>query len=449
MTEKMMNDEVAAWFTENRGIRKDTLEAFGLYTNGYGDVVIPYSNGEKLRPNPTVPLREGQPRFSFTKGKTPDLFVCPALEHTSTTAFLVEGETDAMRLWQELVGDAAGENIPAVFGLSGINTWRQDFASAFSEFDHVYVILDNDFMDYTTAARVDHVWLHQIYPDLKAVTKVKRVRLPDGVKDVCEFFETFDLEALRIQVGRTKAASRFRPLDMSKAPPEPNWLVEGLIARGDVTLLSGLGSLGKSMLTMGLTVASIEEWDYFLGHKMKAWGSVLYIDEENPEDVVYNRLFRMGLQRENIGQLRYLWNNGIFLDRVGDALLEEALDFEPAVICIDSLTRVHTKEENNTGDMAHIMNECIKPLARQTGAAVVVIHHHDKNANGPRGAGDIFNSVDASLDAFETTGADLMLRLKKTRRRKKNDSIRVSFVDKPDGTLAFEFEDYSKVDLPF
>lgn len=442
-----INSEVAAWFEQERGIREDTMEAFGLHTNDYGDVVIPYSNGEKLRPNPTKPLREGQRRFSFTKGKTPDLFLAPANENASTTAFLVEGETDAMRLWQEFVDEAEGESIPGVFGLSGIDTWRQDFAQQFADYEQVYVVLDND--DYNVAARVDHVWLHNIFPDLRSVTRVKRVRLPDGVKDICEFFETFDLDVLRMQVGRSKTASRFRPLDLMRVPPEPNWLVEGLIARGDVSLLNGVGALGKSMVTMALTVGCIEGWDYFLAHKMLGHGNVLYVDEENPEDVVYNRLFRFGLKPENVGKLRYFWNNGIFLDKVGDALLEEALDFEPALIVLDSLTRIHTKEENNSGDMASLMNECIKPLARQTGAAVIVIHHHDKSASGPRGSGDIFNSVDTSLDAYETDGSGFMLKLKKTRRRKKNDSIRVTIEDTTDGGLALACQDFSNIKPPF
>jgi regulatory protein RepA len=430
-----MMKEVTDWFERERGIRAETLEAFGLWTNDYGDVIIPYSNGDKIRPNPTKPLGD-RPRFSFTKGKTPDLFVAPAFEIHADVAFLVEGETDAMRLWQELKDEeGAIYRNAAIFSIGGINTWRPEFGERFEEYAKVYVVLDND-DDYKTAAVVDHVWLHQIRQDIGP--KAKRVRLPDGVKDLCEFHDTFALDVLRTLMERNTSVSRFRPLDLTIEPPPVNWLLEDLVARGDVTLESGVSNLGKSWFTMGLAVGCTEGWESFLGKKMPGEpGRVLYIDEENPEDVVYDRLLRLGLK--TMGNLRYLWNNGIRLDRSADDLLAEAIEFDPVLIVLDSMTRLHGKEENSVGDMAPLLNDCIKPLARQTGAAVVVIHHHDKAASGPRGSSDILNSVDGALDVYETgKPAEFRMRLSKSRRRVTNTDTYVQIIDKPDGTVVMD-----------
>lgn len=422
---------MSEWFLRERGITEETLLAFGIRTNDNGDVILPYSNGEKIRPNPTKPLGD-RPRFSFPKGKTPGLF--HAEEANAKTVFLCEGETDTMRLWQALHEEGKSDSV-GVVGVGGINTWQTEFGDAFKMAKRVFVVLDND-DDYKVVATVDHVWLHQIRADLGL--KAKRIRLPQGVKDVCEFFETADLEILRSLAMKGNQVSRFRPLDLTIEPPPADWLLDGLVARGDVTLESGVEGLGKSWVTMGLAVGVVEGWSSFMGRELflpNGTGRVLYLDEENPEDVVYDRLTRLGLK--NTSALRYIWNNGVRLDRNPDLLLEEVLDFQPDLIVLDSFTRFHSEEENNAGSMAPLLNDCIKPLARETKAAVVLIHHHDKGANGPRGSGDIAASVDGALDVFSThePGA-FTIRLRKSRRRLTGDSILVKIIDRPDGSAA-------------
>ena len=78
----------------------------------------------------------------------------------------------------------------------------------------------------------------------------------------------------------------------------------------------------------------------FLGHDILEHGRVLYVDEENPEDLVYDRFRKLGVDRETAKNIRYLCNAGIRLDKAdADVLVEEALDFEPALVVLDSLTR--------------------------------------------------------------------------------------------------------------
>ena len=50
--------------------------------------------------------------------------------------------------------------------------------------------------------------------------------------------------------------------------------------------------------------------------------------------------------------LRFLSNQAIRLDRNPDEFLEEALDYNPTLIVLDSLTRLHTEDENAAGAMS-------------------------------------------------------------------------------------------------
>lgn len=427
-------EKVYGWFEKERGINRSTLDEFGVRLTEAGDVVLPYDSGEKIRPNPTKPLGE-RPRFSFTKGRTPTLF---GKREGGSTAFLCEGETDTMVLWQALRAEGVDSD---VYGIGGLHTWRRDFADQLSEYSTIWVVLDND-SDYKIAATVDHVWLHQIRHDLG--TKAKRLRLPDGVKDLCEFFQVFDVEMLR-ELSQTRT-SRFRPLDLQKEPPPVDWLLEGLIARGDVTLWAGSEGLGKSWISMALAVAVANGWSEVLGLKVCRSGRALYVDEENPQDVVYHRLRKLGMKDSS--NIRYLWNNGIRLDKNPDDFIAEAIDFQPEIIVLDSLSRLHSLEENDMGSIGPLFNEVLKPLARESGAAVFLIHHHDKAGNGPRGSGDITASVDSVINCYPTSNdGEMRVHLKKSRRRLGGDEMVVKITDRPDGSVFLDATSYSSARL--
>jgi KaiC/GvpD/RAD55 family RecA-like ATPase len=418
------------WLTEHRGITEETQEAFGVRVSPDEDAIIfPYPTGEKTRHFGL----DGARKFVTPKGFKPSLFMPPPREYSAKSAFITEGESDAMRLWQELGGDRA------VYGLGGVLTWSDEFSSILSRYDRVYVILDND-TDYNVQTQVTNGWL-KVKKSLGR--KARRVYLPQGVKDVCEFFHFgYDRSDLDLLVREVSTASRFKPLDLTIKPPPVDWLLEGYIAKGDFTLLSGGEGLGKSQITMALSVAIVEGKDTFLDRNVMAHGKVLYIDEENPVDVIYSRLRRYGLQAKNMPKLRYIWNNGVRLENQADALLDEALSFEPDLIVLDSLSRVHSGDENSMASMSPILNDAIKPLARETGAAVILIHHHDKGRTGPRGSGDIGATIDSGIDVFEGAAPGVMrLKLRKSRRRLTGEEMMVQIKDTEDGRLELATSD--------
>jgi RecA-family ATPase len=217
--------------------------------------------------------------------------------------------------------------------------------------------------------------------------------------------------------------------------------LNGLVAKGDITLLSGREGLGKSFFTMGLAVAVAEGHSTFLGEDVLHHGNILYLDQENPEDDLRRRIKSLGLERASSnGSLRYLWNQGIRLDRSPDDFLDEAIEFRPELIVLDSLTRIHTQDENSAGQMAALFNDAIQPLARDTGAAVILIHHDNKSME-PRGSVDITASVDNVLHVRslgEDNPSKFVLKQGKTRRRRGGGEMVVEIKDLPDGKIILE-----------
>ena len=358
-----ITQEVLDWFA-SKGISPETVFDFGIEMGTDGSVGFHYRSGLKRR----YGVVGGTRSFRWEKGVNPELY--NTRDALKKNLFLVEGETDTMKLRQELGDDPN----TGVLGLPGIETWADEMAEDFKHAENVWVILDND-TDYMVAGRVDHAWAEI---RLSIGNKARRIHLPNGVKDICEFFETYDLDGLRALVAREPAPgeSRFKVLDLTLDPPPVRWVIQDMICHGDIHMLIGEPSIGKSWLTMGMAVA-VAGGTSFLGRSVEQ-GRVLYVDEENPEDLIYGRLHKLGLTPAIAKNIRYLSNLGIRLDKQADDLVTEALDYDPALIILDSLTRFHTEDENNAGAISALFNDALMPLARKTGAAVVLIHHANK-----------------------------------------------------------------------
>ena len=415
--------EVLAWFGD-KGISVETVTDFDVTTARDGAVCFPYRDGTKRRYG-VHPV--GSRSFRWEKGVDPCLF--NLRDNEKRNIFLVEGETDTMKLRQE-VGDNPDVG---VIGLPGIETWGDYMAEDLKSAEQVWVILDND-QDYKVAGRVDHAWT-QIR--LALGKKAKRVYLPNGINDVCEFFETYNLDALRAITMREPkpGESRFKVLDLTADPPPVRWVVQDMICRGDIHMLIGEPSIGKSWLTMGMSIA-VAGGTEFLGRDTEQ-GRVLYVDEENPEDLIYHRLHKLGLTKELAKNIRYLSNLSIRLDKQADELVTEALDYDPTLIVLDSLTRFHTEDENNAGAMGALFNNALMPLARQTGAAVVVIHHANKTDSNSsykrsRGSGDITAGADCGYDVRSVAERTVAVSNYKSRRAAQQDTFYVTIKDVED-----------------
>jgi hypothetical protein len=196
-----------------------------------------------------------------------------------------------------------------------------------------------------------------------------------------------------------------RQLDLQKfltIPPRPmDWLIRGLLARGETVNLAAKWGVGKTWfaLDFALTIAD-QNRDCFLGRPVKH-GKVIFLDEESSEDIVRERLALLGARPHVAENLVYLLQTGMKLTQPEAAVrLHQALsDVKPMLVVFDSLTRFHSGlDENSATDMAKL-TEVITPLSRDFGASVVIIDHGTKSgsrdpSNAARGSGEKSAGVD-------------------------------------------------------
>jgi RecA-family ATPase len=218
----------------------------------------------------------------------------------------------------------------------------------------------------------------------------------------------YDWAAFQVLLQAASQPTRHYPrLDLTQTVPQTDWLVEDFLVRSEAAALVGDGGVGKSFITMALALAVAGGDKEFLGMPLKAHGPVLYVDEENSMGLVLQRLHALGFEPDkHLPNLEYLWYAGVDLLNEPEKLLEEALDLEPVLVIADSLSRVAIgADENSNTDMTRLMRQGVIPIARETGAAVVLVHHTARDGNGPRGATSIRNSADQVITAkqVETT----------------------------------------------
>ncbi len=419
-------------FLASKGIREDTAERWGVEDHGNEAVFVYPGGGRKTRGN----IDGGLPR-TFRYEGTSTLYRLD--EPLAKTVFIVEGESDCLCFDGHLRDNGFGGRI-SVVGLSGVNGWKPEYARLFEGVERIRVILDND-TDYNVRSTVDKSFL-RIASDLGR-QRTRRIYLPEGTKDVCEFFAGYSFKSF-LEIAKPSNQTNYDRLDLSATPPLAEWLVEGLICTGDITLVTGPPNIGKSMISAGLALAVAEGWQTFLGQPLNVPPEglpVLMVDEENPLDQAYARLLGMGMTDKGKKNIHYYHGQGIRLDRDPEKLLDDALIIKPALIVLDAITRMHSKEENDSGAINQLFNEAIIPLGRQTGAAVVVIHAVNKGEgansfNKIRGSSDFGYAIDNGIEVEPTRAVDdngqerdaLKLTHFKSRRTKKGARFQV-FID--------------------
>lgn len=322
--------------------------------------------------------------------------------------FVVEGEKDAEAFWDR--------GYVATCNVGGAGKWTEDYSRALVG-KKISIVQDRDDAGRKHAS--------QVMLSLRKAG-VETVRLLEARKGK----DAFDHFAAGYDVEDFIEPSFFTPLDFTKPAPLVEWVFDGYIARGDLALVSGVPGLGKSWFTMGLATAVANSHPEFLGRAIQP-GRVLYFDEENPQDVIVTRMVQK-LGHTAWDNMRYIAAEGLRLDTHPELLMQEVMVYQPRLIIIDSLARVHAKEENSFAEMSEILNQVLKPLARDTGAAVILIHHSDKAGHGPRGSGDIEAAVDVSIELKGAPGAGAFgCRIRKSRRRKSDDGMFVTITDVP------------------
>jgi len=169
--------------------------------------------------------------------------------------------------------------------------------------------------------------------------------------------------------------------DIADTPME--WVLPGLIVKGETTMMTGDFGSFKSYMTY-LIADAISGGGTFVG-RVARLHPVLVLDRENSQSTVSLRRYLVGDLRDK-KNVRLL---GRFTDPGAPAITDEALvelcrTVKPFII-IDSMQDFHPgQKENDTDDMTQFSQE-VNGLIDAGAVAVLIIHHVPKSGKGKGG----------------------------------------------------------------
>jgi hypothetical protein len=185
-------------------------------------------------------------------------------------------------------------------------------------------------------------------------------------------------------------------LDAADAPG-PEWLVEGLLSSGGVSVFAGRPKSGKSTLVRALAVA-VAQGRPFLGRATQQ-GAVLLITLEDRKRSVARHLRHLGLRADD----------PLLVATAGDAdtVARWVEEHQPVLVIVDTVARLlQIREVSEYGKVLEALDAALR-MARDSGAHFALIHH------APKGS-DHRDPIDAPLGsvAFAAT-PDTLLHLKR------------------------------------
>lgn len=320
----------------------------------------------------------------------------------SACIYIVEGEKDADNVWKF--------NLPATTSPMGAEKWRIGYNHWFTGKD-VVLIGDNDKSGEEHIKQV----ARQLFPVAKSI---KIIRLPDlsPKGDVSDWIDAGGTKAQFENIVSLAPVLTSSEIDAWESPHEEQsqipgnfhyesalhipavheipkvdveYIVQGFIPRKSVVIIAAPSGGMKSYLALDIG-HRVSCGEPFAGRKTRKI-PVLYLDRENPDVVIRERINFLGIHRNVDFHYWGLW----LLE--GPPLLNDpriisfAKDYQGLII-VDSLIRFSSAaDENDATEMSHVMN-ALRYL-QSLGATVMVMHHaSEKSAFSYRGSSEIRNS---------------------------------------------------------
>jgi AAA domain len=290
--------------------------------------------------------------------------------------FIVEGEKDVHTL--------AREGHTATCNPGGAGKWLPDYSVLFVDAT-VRIIADCD--------KPGQAHARAVAASLADFAASVTICEPTAGKDITDHFaagKTLD-DVLTTWTTETAAPADLAPdlyQFLSVQDPEREWIIPGILERGDRLIWTGFEGLGKTVVTRMLAISAAAGLQPFTEERFKPQ-RVLYIDCENSERQG-RRHFR---KLEEVARLkmRPVPENGMFLihrptgidlSRAEDAawLMERVTAHEPDLLVCGPFYRLHASEQEDEGSARRVV--AALDAARIKGDCALIVEHHAPHGKG-------------------------------------------------------------------
>jgi transcriptional regulator with XRE-family HTH domain len=237
------------------------------------------------------------------------------------------------------------------------------------------------------------------------VSLIERGLTNPTVRTVERLVEVIGTRTIRVSARQGVTPKRvpgvLHPVTPDEAPAV-EWLVEGFLSRGAVTMLAGAPGAGKSLLAQSIAAAAVSGNHSVAGIEVEP-ARVCIVDGENGEDLIQRRFSALGLEAAAWGtRLRVFQAEGF--DLVSDLeQLDATLSADPCdLLILDAWTSLWSGSETSVPAVKQCLGG-LRTLSRTHRLGTVLIHHTTKGTTTYRGSGAIASTLEA---VFTLTRSD-------------------------------------------
>lgn len=229
------------------------------------------------------------------------------------------------------------------------------------------------------------------------------------------------------------------PEEAYKPPP---FIVDKLIVSGARVVLGGDMKLTRKTWTLLWLASCVSSGRKFLDFDINTRGPVLYITAEEPRWRVLNRTRKLmraagitraeshGLYIEGDGWPKVRLDCYMFMQQLRAAVHA----YKPVMVILEPWRRLHDKNENDSAEVAPILN-ALTDFSKELGVCIVIAHHLKKGHTGGiesfRGSNDLPSWADCILVSS---------------RKPKSDIVDVEVISRDADVTPFGFELFVTVD---
>ena len=345
-------------------------------------------------------------------GHTPVLYHLSAVREAiakGETVYVVEGEKDAETL--------VSYGFTATTTPGGAGTWREIDTAALSG-AQIVIFPDND------SAGIKHA--EQIAKNIyRHAASVKIVHLPGLPEkgDVSDWMEdgshgSTELKAVASSVSMWVPTVHFRGHSLRELRnlPQREWLVEGLLARGELAMIRGPSGSGKTFVAIDLIKSLLTQQEWMDEHAINPTGqkslTVAYSTNEGTraladrfESALDGQIDAPGLQVfTDVPQLFDQMGESGVLQFMEDYLMQ--YDTTPDLLVIDTLSAAAIGAEENSAKDMNVVMSAVKQIQAAWDCSVILLHHDGKHTGQERGSTVLRASMDLVLAVSENSDAE-------------------------------------------
>lgn len=226
-----------------------------------------------------------------------------------------------------------------------------------------------------------------------------------------------------------------------KLNPKP-YLIDRMIAERAINAITADTGKGKSLLML-IMVKHIASGEKLFGEFETKKKKVLIIDQEMDEDLLAERY--QDVIGEAHGNVECLYEQPIALNEPKDYewLKEAIIGNGYGCLVLDTLTNIHTADENSATEMREV-NKLLLKLVTDTGITIIYLHHHRKLGKGEKTSQ---SSSRGSTEIGAKMSSHLLLESKKDRGA--NGEVVLNFIVKQVKSRRPESVENMSVDVVF